>query len=332
MGPSLVTGTPGELLSGVAPFSDPFAASAVLQQQASAAAAIIGGAPACDDALKPAEQAGKGLSSAGDTGKLILERAGRAGGRLGHKAGVLGPGAGVIGEAFALRGNYNKMAKSLDTAFGQNATSEDKVRAVGDTAEFTSGGLSLVRDAAELPVAYLEGSARRQAKAAFRQAAPNASRSVVNAASRTAAEEAMKEAGAKAAKRATTEAAMKTAQKGGGTLAKGAGVAGRTAAKQVLREGGEAAAAAAGKAVAKSALKTAAKAGARFVPGLNVAIAAADTAVAAATLADPKASTGKKVTSCITAVGSIVAATNIPIVSQVGAAVSAVSSFIGSFF
>jgi hypothetical protein len=180
VGPSLVTGTPGELLSGVAPFSDPFAASAVLQQQASAAAAIIGGAPACDDALKPAEQAGKGLSSAGDTGKLILERAGRAGGRLGHKAGVLGPGAGVIGEAFALRGNYNKMAKSLDTAFGQNATSEDKVRAVGDTAEFTSGGLSLVRDAAELPVAYLEGSARRQAKAAFRQAAPNASRSVVN--------------------------------------------------------------------------------------------------------------------------------------------------------
>lgn len=107
---------------------------------------------------------------------------------------------------------------------------------------------------------------------------------------------------------------------------------GRSAAKTVLREGGEAAAKAAGKAVARGALKTGAKAAGRFVPGLNVGIAVLDTATAAATLADPKASTGKKVTSVITAAGSIVAATNIPVVSQVGAAVSTVSSFIGSFF
>jgi hypothetical protein len=38
------------------------------------------------------------------------------------------------------------------------------------------------------------------------------------------------------------------------------------------------------------------------------------------------------VTSGITALGSIAAATNIPVVSQVGAAVSTVSSVIGSFF
>ncbi len=68
------------------------------------------------------------------------------------------------------------------------------------------------------------------------------------------------------------------------------------------------------------------------MPGVNVAIAAADTAAAYATITDPTASPGKKITSGITAVGSVVAATNIPVVSQVGAAVSTVSSFLGSFF
>jgi len=135
----------------------------------------------------------------------------------------------------------------------------------------------------------------------------------------------------KAARRGVTAAATDAA-KSSSTLARGAGVPGRVAAKAVLQEGGEVAAKAAVKAVAKTGLKTAAKAAGRFVPGANVAIAALDTATAAATLADPNASTGAKVTSCITAVGSIVAATNIPVVSQIGAAVSAVSSFIGSFF
>ena len=71
---------------------------------------------------------------------------------------------------------------------------------------------------------------------------------------------------------------------------------------------------------------------ARFAPGVNIAMAAIDTGIAVATLADPKASTGSKVTSCITAAGSIVAATNIPVVSQIGAGVSIVSSFVGGFF
>jgi hypothetical protein len=65
---------------------------------------------------------------------------------------------------------------------------------------------------------------------------------------------------------------------------------------------------------------------------MNVAMAAIDTGVAAATLADPKAGLGKKVTSVITAAGSIAAATNIPVVSQVGAAVSTVSGIVGAFF
>jgi hypothetical protein len=75
---------------------------------------------------------------------------------------------------------------------------------------------------------------------------------------------------------------------------------------------------------------TAAKAAGRFAPGVNIGIAALDTAMAAKTIADPNASVASKVTSGITAAGSIVAATNIPIVSQVGAAVSTASSVAGA--
>ncbi len=75
---------------------------------------------------------------------------------------------------------------------------------------------------------------------------------------------------------------------------------------------------------------TAARLAGRFAPGLNIAMAGVDTAIAARTLSDPKASVAAKVTSSITAAGSVVAATNIPIVSQVGAAVSAGSSIAGA--
>ncbi|WP_309890032.1 hypothetical protein [Archangium sp.] len=75
---------------------------------------------------------------------------------------------------------------------------------------------------------------------------------------------------------------------------------------------------------------TAAKAAGRFAPGLNIGIAAIDTAMAAKTLANPKASIASKVTTSITAAGSIAAATNIPIVSQVGAAISTASSVTGA--
>ena len=70
----------------------------------------------------------------------------------------------------------------------------------------------------------------------------------------------------------------------------------------------------------------------RFVPGVNVALAVADTATAYAALRDPQASVGRRVTSVVTALGSIAAATNIPVVSQVGAAVSTISSIAGAVF
>jgi hypothetical protein len=74
---------------------------------------------------------------------------------------------------------------------------------------------------------------------------------------------------------------------------------------------------------------TAAKIAGRFAPGLNIGIAALDAGIAARTWADPKSSTAAKVTSTITAAGSAAAATNIPIVSQIGAGISAASSITG---
>jgi hypothetical protein len=75
---------------------------------------------------------------------------------------------------------------------------------------------------------------------------------------------------------------------------------------------------------------TAAKLAGRFAPGLNVGIAALDVGIAVKTITDPNASVAAKVTSGITALGSVVAATNIPIVSQVGAAVSIASTAVGA--
>lgn len=74
------------------------------------------------------------------------------------------------------------------------------------------------------------------------------------------------------------------------------------------------------------ALKTAGKAGARFVPGANIGMAVYDVRRAWTTLRDPNASTYKKTMATATAAFSTVAATNIPVVSQIGAGLSALSS------
>jgi hypothetical protein len=88
----------------------------------------------------------------------------------------------------------------------------------------------------------------------------------------------------------------------------------------------------AGNSIAKAGVKALGKVGGRFAPGVNVAIAAVDTAAFVNKMRDPKASTASKVTSGVTALGSIAAATNIPVVSQVGAGVSMVSDIVGGFF
>ncbi len=175
-------------------------------------------------------------------------------------------------------------------------------------------------------------STYKAAKSAFELAVPGASKRVTAAAAKAAMVGTFEGAAKTAVKSAATQAAHLAAKEAGTLATSIAGSAGRAASRAALREGGKAAGEAALKAGAKAAAGTLGKAGARFVPGLNIAIAAFDTANAVATVMDPKASTGKKVCSVITAVGSIAAATNIPIVSQIGAGVSAVSGFIGSFF
>ena len=109
--------------------------------------------------------------------------------------------------------------------------------------------------------------------------------------------------------------------------------AGETAAAALVKSGVKSTAAVVAKAAPKAAQAAgvaAAKAGGRFVPGLNIAIAATDAVVAGADMkkAYDKPTT-KNVTvavvSGITAAGSALAATNIPVVSQIGAGVSVVT-------
>ncbi|MCP3143110.1 hypothetical protein [Pyxidicoccus xibeiensis] len=174
--------------------------------------------------------------------------------------------------------------------------------------------------------------AGKKAVDAFKKSLPNASDDVLKAVKNAATKGVFEGGTVKNVGRAISSAAGDAA-KAGSTLANGIlGSGTRSAAKAALgtvsREAGEAAL----KQGAKAAASTAAKSLGRFAPGVNVAIAAVDVANAGATLMDDKASTGKKVTSVITAAGSVLAATNVPVLSQVGAAVSTVSSIVGAFF
>ncbi|EPX60570.1 hypothetical protein D187_001724 [Cystobacter fuscus DSM 2262] len=69
-----------------------------------------------------------------------------------------------------------------------------------------------------------------------------------------------------------------------------------------------------------------AKAAGRFAPGLNILMAGMDAANAAKTFMSPNATLGQKLNSGITAMGSIAAATNIPVLAQAGATAAAISS------
>ncbi|MBJ6759694.1 hypothetical protein JGU66_02890 [Myxococcaceae bacterium JPH2] len=174
--------------------------------------------------------------------------------------------------------------------------------------------------------------AGKKALDTFKKALPHASEDVLKAVKGAATKGIFESGTAKTVGRAISTAAGDAA-KAGSSLAKGIlGSGTRSAAKAALSAVGKEAGEVAVKAGAKAAAGTAAKALGRFAPGVNVAIAAVDVANAGATLMDKNAGVGKKVTSVITAVGSIAAATNIPVVSQVGAAVSTVSSIVGAFF
>jgi hypothetical protein len=213
--------------------------------------------------------------------------------------------------------------EDFDKAVGSVATA-------GKTALTTArGGLELARDVQKF------GSAYRAASSAFRAEVPNATgrlaRSVAGTAARQAFEGADRTA-ARQAVRSTVDGAVDAAGRAGTSVRSLTGTASRSAARAALNEGGKAAARGATTAAARAAAGPLAKAAGRFAPGANIAIAGLDVANAYSTVRDPNASTTKKVTSVITAVGSVAAATNIPVVSQIGAGVSAVSSFVGGLF
>ena len=270
------------------------------------------------------------MKSVTDVAGVVADKVTDGGGKLPRALGKASPVAGLVGSATALPGQVSKAKDSITQAI-KSGSGEDINQAVGDSATAAGTALTAAKSPLEAAKGIVDSKTKAAASDALKKTMPGASKEVRKAAINAAAEQALKDAGAKDARRAVTSAAGDAAKKTS-TLAKGAGATSRGAAKAALREGGEAAAKAASKAVAKGALKTAGKAAGRFVPGLNAGIAVADTAAAAATLRDPKASTGKKISSVITAAGSIAVATNIPGVSQAGAAISTVSSFIGSFF
>jgi hypothetical protein len=82
----------------------------------------------------------------------------------------------------------------------------------------------------------------------------------------------------------------------------------------------------------KVAISAGGEAAARFVPGLNIAVAANDTYAAYQTWNDPNASDTKKACAITTAAGDWMAASDVPVVSQVGAVVATASSVIGAIW
>jgi len=214
------------------------------------------------------------------------------------------------------------MISDVRAGFRQGWNGERKNKALGSTASFASVGLNTVKGFAELRGA--------------RQTVKDVTKGFRDAIDKQAGSRRLNVPGDTAAhhrhtirtKAASTAKAM--AQK---HLRAGGDVSVRDLKHIADTRMGRAVADGASKKMATEGLKAAklgARAGGRFVPGVNVAIAAADTAAFVSTMRDKKASVGKKVTAGITAAGSVLAATNIPIVSQVGGAVSTVSSIVGA--
>ncbi|MDY7229315.1 hypothetical protein [Hyalangium rubrum] len=240
-------------------------------------------------------------------------------------------GLGLVDNLRNLPGQVNTAIQDARQGFRSGATQQERDKAIGSVAtasKTTLGtlktGIELGRDASKVVGTY------RAASKAFSEVAPDATRGARFAAASTATKEVL--GGAEKTKDVANAARAAVSELAGGTRAGVPDVMGGGTVKAANRALTQAAGEAAGAAVAKNVGKTAAKAAGRFVPGLNVAMAAADAATAYSTVRDPNASATKKVTSVVTALGSAAAATNIPVVSQVGAAVSAVSGLVGGLF
>ena len=137
--------------------------------------------------------------------------------------------------------------------------------------------------------------------------------------------------------RAVNNPAARAAMSGLDDVARGAATATRAGQGTALAvRGGEAVARSGGQALARTGGRAAAttigKGLGRLVPVMNVGIAALDGAQFVSDLRDPNAGVGRKVASGVTAGLSAVAATNIPVVSQVAGIASMGAAFIRDLF
>ncbi|MFZ9886813.1 MAG: hypothetical protein ACO3JL_04850 [Myxococcota bacterium] len=244
--------------------------------------------------------------------------------RVAGAAGAMASVAQLPGAAYTAQRDVRRAVREPTRENVAGAVGSS-VSLVGTAAGATKGVLNTTA------MVQTERSARRAAAEAFRAAVPGASTEATRAAAQQATASALRGESARLAGSAAESGARAQMRGAGQSVAQGAGPAQRAAAREMLRQGGKASGQAAVRAATRAGTGAVARAAARFTPGLNIAMAAADTAASAATWANPKASTAKKVMSSITAVGSVAAATNIPIVSQVGAGVSLLSGVVGGF-
>jgi hypothetical protein len=253
-------------------------------------------------------------------------------------ARVTGP-LGVVNNAVSFGRGVGTTISNVRNAV-RSGSRQDINTAVQSTLSTARSGLSTVQTGFQAWGARQAHNTYNAALGAFRTAVPGASQDVAAAAARSATRSSFLRATGstveattrQAARSGAREAALTAARQAGPIAQSVAGSGSRAIARAAITDGSQAAVRAAATSAARATASTAGRAAARLVPGVNVAMAAIDTANAVRTLADPNSSTGSRITSVITAAGSIAAATNIPVVSQIGAGVSAVSSFVGSFF
>jgi len=223
------------------------------------------------------------------------------------RANIAGNAAKGALSAISVPGAVSTAAGDINQAV-RTGSAADINQAVQSTA---SAGTSVVNTVAGGLEAARTGSIYGSAYNAARQAGGTGR--VARAAANTATAAALQGTSRQVARNAARSAATAAA------------TTGNRAAQRAL---GRAVGNAAGTAARRAAGSTLARTAGRFAPGLNVAIAGLDAAQAVAIQADPNSSTAKRAAGWVTAGASAVAASNIPIASQIGAGVSAVSGFL----
>ena len=240
--------------------------------------------------------------------------------RLGKgMSGKLRSVGGAVASPIALDDAFDKIGKAYQT---QNAA--DVNDAIGGSAGAlgtTIGTGQVMLETGAKSISYFQAQLATQAAMGARGAGVKnvGGGLMLETAAPTGMKDATKAAVNAVDPNATRQVRRSTARKAAFDSAKNSGVDRKAARKLATTVAGPAADAAA------SGLG---KAAGRFVPGLNIAIAGFDAVQAATITADDNASYLKKGAAWATAGASGLAATNIPIVSQVGAGVSLITGLV----